>query len=60
MVPLSPAKVNPENAPIAETAVYTYAVVATDVELSPAVFVVAVAEAPRATVPEKVLLPVIV
>ena len=57
-VPVSPAAVNELEA--TETAPSTYAVVATDVELLPADFVVAVAEAPRANVPENVLFPVIV
>ena len=57
---MSPAKVNPPNALTAATAVATYAVVATAVELLPAVCQVAVAEEPRATVPENVLLPLIV
>ena len=46
--------------PAEPTAAVTNAVVATFVVLSPAVWVVAVADEPSATVPEKVLLPVIV
>jgi hypothetical protein len=60
VVPVSPAKDNPVNEPLALTAESTYAVVATEVELLLADFVVAVAEAPSAIVPENVLLPVIV
>jgi hypothetical protein len=56
--PESPAKVKLYVA--ATTALSTYAVVANDVELFPAVCVVAVAEPPRANVPENVLFPVIV